>query len=143
MGIDWAGRRGYKEVGRAAYPEEMSLSLSRPTQLVVLRADLQKAADREQNNKPKPARDSQPATPETPLVGKTVMVHGLERQPKLNGAFGRAQRSDLTTGRYIVLLDGRRAAVKLKPSNLKEVPPGARLPKPPVEQSKTPVDQVD
>jgi len=54
------------------------------------------------------------------LVGKTVVIHGLEQKPELNGMRGTVKEFDPDTGRYTVAASGGRGDFRLRRENMRE-----------------------
>lgn len=70
-----------------------------------------------------------PHVADAPLLGKRVLVSGLQAKPELNDKYGLASTFDEPTGRYCVVMEDGLGAFKLKPANLAKAPPrvgGAR-----------------
>jgi len=64
-----------------------------------------------------------PTVVETPLLGKRVVVNGLQAKPELNGRHGIASDFVESKGRYAVNLEDGGGSFALKPDNLSVAPP--------------------
>ena len=56
--------------------------------------------------------------PDTPLLGRRVIINGLVAKPQLNGSTGTALSFDDVKGRYCVELDDTSTTIMIKPCNL-------------------------